>query len=120
MESLGIVDVFRILKDIGEFRRRNMPYIQTLEDLELLREIGLHQQHGRPITLKVLFQQGISSVATIQRRLGRLKRLGVVQQTRAGHDGRILELTLNPKTLAGYRKIEQMMRGHARKPAAAG
>jgi len=89
--------VFRALKAAGDFRRRHMPFVATLEDQDLVREIGLAQVEGRPLTLKQLFTHGIASVATVQRRLARLKRLGVVVQTRAAHDRRVLKLTLSPE-----------------------
>jgi DNA-binding MarR family transcriptional regulator len=89
--------VFRALKAAGDFRRRHMPFVATLEDQDLIREIGFAQAMARPLTLKQLFTHGIASVATVQRRLARLKRLGVVQQTRVTHDRRIRRLTLSPE-----------------------
>ena len=87
---------FRALKAAGDFRRRHMPFIATLEDQDLVREIGLAHAAGRPLTLKQLFTLDIASVATVQRRLARLKRMGIVEQERAPHDKRILKLTLSP------------------------
>lgn len=101
---------FKALKALNEYRRRHLPFLRTIEDLELVREIGLHQAAGRPLTLKTLFLQGIGSAATIQRRLGRLKRLGVVQQARAEHDKRILELTVSPEVWKVYQRMGRLMR----------
>src|SRR6185295_5799032 len=89
--------VFRALKLAGDFRRQHMSFIATLEDQDLVREIGIAQATGKPLSLKALFAHGIASVATVQRRLARLRRLGIVEQTRAAHDKRILYLTLSPK-----------------------
>ncbi len=75
-----------------------MPFVATLEDQDLIREIGLAQAMGRSLTLKQLFTHGIASVATVQRRLARLKGLGVVLQSRATHDKRVRRLTLSPAT----------------------
>jgi DNA-binding MarR family transcriptional regulator len=94
-----MLNTFRALKAAGEFRRRHMPFVGTLEDQDLIREIGLAQAEGRPLSLKQLFTHGIASVSTVQRRLARLKRLGVVEQTRAPHDKRILKLTLSAEAL---------------------
>jgi DNA-binding MarR family transcriptional regulator len=88
--------MFRALKASSEFRRHHLPFLKTLEDLDLIREIGFNQTAGHPISLKQLFTRGIGSVATVQRRLARLKRLGVVAQTRADHDKRVVALTLTP------------------------
>ena len=108
------MSVFKRLKNVSDYRRRHLPFLRTLEDVDLVREIGFHQEAGNPLSLKVLFQQGISSVATVQRRLSRLKRLGIVLQSRADHDGRILKLTLSPKTIAGYLRMEKLMSGRER------
>ena len=101
---------FQALKELHEFRRQHLPFLKTVEDVELVREIGLHQVRGRPLTLKTLFLQGIGSVATVQRRLTRLKRLGVIQQSRAIHDKRILHLAIAPDVWAIYRRMGRLMR----------
>jgi len=104
------VKIFKALKELHEFRRRYLPFLKSLEDAEIVREVGLHQGTGSPLTLKMLFLQGIGSAATVQRRLGRLKRLGVVQQTRADHDKRNMHLTLSPKVWAMYGRMGRMVR----------
>jgi len=91
-----MLKTFRTLKALGEFRRRHMPYVETLEDLEMIREIGFSQAMGNPLSLKQLFMHGIASVATVQRRLSRLVRLGIVEQSKAEHDRRVRKLTLTP------------------------
>lgn len=101
---------FKALKALHDFRRHHLPFLKTIEDVEMVREIGLHQAAGQPLTLKTLFLQGIGSAATIQRRLSRLKRLGVVQQARARHDKRILELTVSPDVWKAYQRMGRLMR----------
>jgi hypothetical protein len=100
---------FKVLRDLHDYRRRHLPFLRTIEDVELVREIGLHQSLDRPLTLKVLFAMNIASVATVQRRLSRLKRLGAVQQSRADYDRRILELTVSPQVLRTYERMGRMM-----------
>jgi len=57
---------FHVLKELHEFRRRHLPFLKTVEDMELVREIGLHQARGRPLNaLKTLFLEGIGSIATV-------------------------------------------------------
>jgi len=94
-----MLKTFRALKAASDYRRRRLPFLETLVDQDLIREIGYHQAIGHPITLKQLYMHGISSVATIHRRLARLKRLGVVEQARATHDKRIVRLTLTKAAL---------------------
>ncbi|OFW25851.1 MAG: hypothetical protein A3H97_10305 [Acidobacteria bacterium RIFCSPLOWO2_02_FULL_65_29] len=52
----------------------------------------------------------MASVATVQRRLNRLKRLGVVRQARARHDKRLVMFTLNPSAWKHYAGLGRMMR----------
>jgi hypothetical protein len=104
------VKTFKALRELHEFRRRELPFLKTIEDAEIVREIGLHQAAGQPLTLKTLFLQGISSAATVQRRLSRLKRLGTVQQKRADHDKRNMLLMLSPRVLALYRRMGNLLR----------
>jgi len=103
------VRIFARLTQISEFRRRHLPFIQTLEDLDLVREIGLHQSQGRSATLKILLLRAVASVATVQRRLSRLKRLGVVHQFKAKHDKRLATLTLSPAVWRTYGRLSRLM-----------
>jgi DNA-binding MarR family transcriptional regulator len=105
-----VLKIFRALKASSEFRRRHMPFLKTLEDQDLIREIGFNQAAGQPLSLKQLFLHGIGSVATVQRRLARLKRLGIVEHRRAVHDKRILKLTLTPMARKLYTRWGRVMR----------
>lgn len=105
-----MIDTFRALKASSDFRRRHLPFLETLEDQDLLREIGLSQAAGHPLSLKQLFLHGIASVATVQRRLARLKRLGIVQQTRSDHDKRVMKLTLTPAAWKLYERWGRQLR----------
>ena len=73
---------FAALRAMRRFQKAQLPFLETLEDLAVLTEIGFHQEQGTPISLKQLFLAEIGAAATVQRRLARLKRLGVVQQLR--------------------------------------
>ena len=101
--------IFHQLKVLRGFQRRLLPFLKTVEDLELVHEIGIHQFHDKPLTLKLLLTQGIGSAATVQRRLGRLKRLGVVHQTRARDDKRVMELTISPRVWRLYERLGVLM-----------
>jgi MEDS: MEthanogen/methylotroph, DcmR Sensory domain len=110
--------VFAHLRSLAEFRRRQLPFLTTIEDQDLVREIGHYQVLGAPITMKQLLMLGLGSVATVQRRLQRLKRLGVVQQNHSRDDGRVIELTLSPGCMRVFGKYEMLMaREQASSPA---
>jgi DNA-binding MarR family transcriptional regulator len=89
--------VFEYLQQMRAFERRHLPFVRTMEDLNILYLIGLHQERGTPLTLKQILSFGIGSAATLERRLARLKRLGVVVQARSQIDRRNVELKLSPK-----------------------
>ena len=86
--------------------------------MDLVREIGFHQVDGKPLTLKVLLLAGIASSATVQRRLARLRSLGVVVPKRASHDARVVKLTLSTETMALFRAMERAAAAGRRKRSA--
>jgi hypothetical protein len=90
--------VFEYLQQLRTFERKHLPFVRTMEDLNMLYLIGLHQERGMPMTLKHMLSFGIGSAATLERRLARMKRLGVVTQSRSESDRRNVELKLGPKT----------------------
>lgn len=89
------MEVFAKLRALRDFERRHLPFLQTVQDLDLVVEIGLYELHGRSLTLKQLYLAGIGGVATIERRLARLKRHGVVIYRTSKEDRRHRELTLS-------------------------
>ncbi len=94
-----MLSTFESLKALREFERSQLTFLKTLEDRDLVCEIGLRQALGQPLTVKQIFLLGLASVPTVQRRLTRLRRLGVIQQRRSDGDRRSLEVTLTPKAL---------------------
>jgi DNA-binding MarR family transcriptional regulator len=103
--------VFDRLRALKEFERQHLDVLATVEDHNLVREIGYHQSRGRALTLKQLFLLDIGSVATVQRRLRRLRQLGVVQQRRAQVDRRSVELMLAPKYVKLFERYGSLMAG---------
>jgi DNA-binding MarR family transcriptional regulator len=103
------MQVFAQLRALAEFPRRNLAFLETLEDHDLVSAIGHYQVLGVPITLKQLLMQGIGSVATVQRRLQRLKRLGVIVQRRSETDRRAVELTLSPACMKAFAKYAPLL-----------
>src|SRR5438105_2495381 len=103
--------VFGQLRALGQLRRQHLPQLQTIEDHDLAREIGYHQALGEPITLKRLVLVGIGSVATLQRRLRRLKRLGLVRAKHSAGDRRSIELTLSRACIRSFARYETVLFG---------
>jgi hypothetical protein len=103
--------VFARMRALSEFVRRELPFLRTIEDHDLVWEIGHYQALGAPLTLKQLLLVGVGSVATVQRRLQRLKRLDVVHQSRSQTDRRVFELTLNPSHMMAFVKYGMILSG---------
>lgn len=72
-------------------------------------EIGF-RQFDKPMALKEALALGIGSVATVQRRLRRLRKLGVVQQQRSRRDARAVELLLSPRVMKVFERYGEMVR----------
>jgi DNA-binding MarR family transcriptional regulator len=81
------------------FERRHLHHVRTLEERDLIFEIGDHQGAGRPLTLSQIYRLGMGSAATVQRRLRRLRHEGCIRHARSERDHRALEFTLSPKLL---------------------
>ena len=101
--------VFHRFRALREFEQQHLGFVETLEDYNLIREIGFAQVRGAPLKLKELFLLGAGSVATVQRRLQRLRGLGAVQQRKSPTDRRAIELTLSPKCVKAFRKFELVL-----------
>ena len=101
--------VFEYLHQLRTFERRHLPFIQTLEDMSMVFLIGLHQERGVPLTLKHMLSFDIGSAATLERRLARMKRLGVVIQARSELDRRNVELKLSPKIWRVFQRYGAMI-----------
>ena len=86
----------RLLRD---FEREHLRFISSIEDLDVVWAIGYGQRTGKPISLKDLCTGEFGAPKTVQRRLERLRRLGIVQQEPSDGDGRRIQLYLSPATL---------------------
>jgi DNA-binding MarR family transcriptional regulator len=97
------------MRSLAELRSRHLPFLESLEDYDLVQEIAHHQAAGVAVTLKQLLLAGIGSAATVQRRLGRLKRLGVVRHKPSRDDRRSVVLSLSPACMKAFRKLADLM-----------
>ena len=97
------------LREMRAFERRHLHCLRTVEDRDLVWEIGHHQGRRSPLSLKQVFLLGIASVPTVQRRLRRLVHEGCIQQHRAARDRRTLQLTLSPKVLSVLARYGELL-----------
>jgi hypothetical protein len=97
------------LRALREFERAHLPFIRTLEDRDLLCEIGHRMAAGSPLSLKELFLLGFGSMATVHRRLRHLRRQNAIVQRPCEHDRRSVELVLNPRLLAVFAAYQAVL-----------
>jgi hypothetical protein len=100
--------IFEKLQQARLFRQRHLALLRTLHDLEMVWEIGLHQEAGAPLNPKRLSLLKLGPAATIRRRLRRLRELGLVLQRSSAADKRIKHLTLSAalkRRLGDYGRI---------------
>src|SRR5471032_1624435 len=101
--------IFEYLQKVRYFHRRNLSFMLTMEDLYMVIAIGANQERGVQVRVKHLFGIGIGSAATLQRRLARLKRLGVVIQKRLESDRRHIDLELSPQITRVFRRYSALI-----------
>jgi hypothetical protein len=101
--------LFAKLRVLRTFQKRHLDFLRSIEDFDLLQEVGFHQEIGQPLSMKQVYLLDVASVATVQRRLRRLKQLGVIVLKRSEGDGRSVQLTLSPKVLKTYLKYGELI-----------
>lgn len=101
---------YKKLRTCHAYRKKRLGFLQTLEDFDLITEIGYCQEIGRPITLKQLFLAGLGPAATVQRRLARLKAHGAVIPMRSDADRRVIQLAVSPEVHKALRQYVSLLR----------
>lgn len=86
------------------FEKRHLHFLTTAEDRDIVCEIGYQQGRGAPLGMKQLLLLDVGSVATIQRRLRRMRHLGLLRCNRSVRDRRAVEVTLSPRLLRAYER----------------
>ena len=101
--------IFEKLNTIRAHQRAHLSFLESLEDYDLVCEIGNAQESGKFMTAKQLLLCGLGAPATLRRRLERLVKMGIVTKRRNLHDGRMAELRLAPDILRAYAKLGKLM-----------
>ncbi|HEX7073212.1 MAG TPA: hypothetical protein VF226_04160 [Hyphomicrobiaceae bacterium] len=97
--------LFARLKSAQAYWKQHLHFLHGSEDLELLVEIGFHQERGQPLSMKQLYLANGASVATVQRRLQRLRAAGAIDCGRTERDARLAELRVNPRVVKLLRRF---------------
>jgi len=91
--------LFTGLKQIREFERRQLPFLRTVVDFDIVVEIGYAEEQEQPMTLKQLFLLNLSSRTTVRRKLARLIEQGIVVRRKHTNDQRASLLTISASTV---------------------
>ena len=91
--------LFTGLKQIREFERRQLPFLRSVVDFDIVIEIGYAEEQGQPLTLKQLFLLNIRSRTTVRRKLRRLIEQGIVMRRKHANDHRARLLTISASTV---------------------
>ena len=97
--------LFTGLKKIREFERKQLPFLKSIVDFDIVVEIGYAEEQGEPLTLKQLFLLNLSSRTTVRRKLARLIEREIVIRRKHANDHRASLLTISPsivKVLGKY------------------
>ena len=103
------MNTFENLHHARLFRTRHLPLLCTLMDLEIVWEIGFHQEAGVPLNAKCLSTPDIGPVATVRRRIYRLNKLGLVLLKPSSRDKRIKNLVLSANLLSALKNYGQIL-----------
>lgn len=101
--------IFKKLNSIRAFQRTNMSYLESLEDYDMVCEIGSAQEAGTLILAKHLVEGSLGAPATLRRRLDRLVKLGIVTKTRGKDDERTAPLQLSRDAIKAYGRLEKFI-----------
>jgi hypothetical protein len=91
--------LFTGLKKIREFERKQLPFLKSVVDFDIVIEIGYAQEQGQPLTLKPLFLLNLSSRTTVRRKLARLIEQGIVIRRKHASDHRASLLIISPSVV---------------------
>ena len=91
--------LFTGLRKIREFERRQLPFLKTVVDFDVVIEIGYAEEEEKPLTLKQLFLLNLSSRTTVRRKLAKLIERGIVMRRKHAEDQRASLLTISPSVI---------------------
>jgi DNA-binding MarR family transcriptional regulator len=95
---------FKRLKELKSVLSE-FPGVKTYKELDILVEIGYHQEQGAPLTLKQLLELNIASPATVRRYIVHLVGAGLIRKSVSVRDHRSVVFELSDTTI-------QTMLGH--------
>jgi DNA-binding MarR family transcriptional regulator len=88
---------FAHLNYARDYERKNFPFIESLVDRDVLLAIVTAQVSEQMISLSDIMKMKLGSVATVERRISRLKEMGIITSSESKADRRTKYLRVNTK-----------------------
>ena len=88
--------LFTGLRKIREFEKRQLPFLRSIFDFDIVIEVGYAEEQGQPLTLKQLLLLNICSRTTVRRKLATLIEQGIVIRRKRANDHRASVLKISP------------------------
>ena len=101
--------LFTGLKKIREFEKRQLPFLKSVFDFDIVIEIGYAEEQGQSLTLKQLFLVNICSRTTVRRKLATLIEGGIVIRRKHANDHRASLLMISPSSVKLLSKYGGML-----------
>lgn len=105
-----LVGIFSHLSEVRAFERQNLPFLRTVEDFDIVHTIGLKQELGETLLLKQLFLAGIGSIATVGRRVARLRAHSIIMTVPIKNDRRMVALVISPNIHKIYSRYWNLLK----------
>ena len=99
MKTKLVMKIFTGLKKIREFERRQLSFLKSIVDFDIVIDIGYAEEQEQPLTLKRLLLLNISSRATVRRKLARLIEQGIIIRRKHVNDRRASLLIISPSSV---------------------
>src|SRR6202162_5928968 len=99
MKTIKTMKLFTGLKKIREFERKQLPFLKSVVDFDIVIEIGYAEEQEQPLTLKQLFLLNIRSRTTVRRKLAMLIERGIVNRRKHADDHRASLLTISASSV---------------------
>ena len=99
MKTIKAMKLFTGLKKIREFERKQLPFLKSIVDFDIVIEIGYAEEQGQPLTLKQLLLLNFCSRTTVRRKLARLIEQGIVIRRKHANDHRSSFLIISPSSV---------------------
>ena len=100
------MSIFGKLRAMRVEQRKHLPYLESLEDLDIFRLVGHAQDLGQTLGVVDILDAQIGTGITVRRRIRRLIKLGVIQTGKGKEDVRKTILTLSAKAISAYKKTD--------------